>query len=65
MRKSAPETDNGWPRVRLPDYSVESSRAVIKNLEIAEGPYPMGAAVSGSHWSVRNPNNSGRIRRAV
>lgn len=65
MRKPAPKTDNGWRRIRLPDYTVESLRAAIKDREVVRQPNPMGLLFPARNGSVRNPNNFGRIWRAA
>ncbi|MEV0358146.1 hypothetical protein AB0H71_19060 [Nocardia sp. NPDC050697] len=65
VRKPAPKTDNGWRRIRLPDYTVESLRAAIKDLEVVRQPNPMGLLFPARNGSVRNPNNFGRIWRAA
>ncbi|MFC8045357.1 tyrosine recombinase XerC [Nocardia sp. NPDC057353] len=65
VRKPAPKTENGWRRIRLPDYTVEAVREATKDLEVAGTPNPDGLLFPARNGSVRNPNNFGRIWRAA
>ncbi|WP_431950293.1 hypothetical protein [Nocardia lijiangensis] len=64
VRKPAPQTDNGWRRILLPEHTVEAVREVNKDLEVIARPNPTGLLFPARNGSVRNPNNFGRIWQA-